>query len=189
MVPFIIHTTEPDSQYSLHWSSHILQYCTLKDVLALSAASKQFSNLALTRDVAQYLITNDPIASKLDPQFLDLKHLTLSGLRIVLYRLVVGVTDTESRLDQSGSFVAGCFCDSASQESEEVFVIEKHLESSSFDEYDDFNPRHPDYKSHRRGGSFFNSDISDVAAQVVAEDLSLIAKMALDSQDDDDAEA
>ena len=63
-------------------------------------------------------------------------------------------------------------------------MIEKHLESNSFDEFDDFNPRHPDYKSHRRGGSFFNSDISDVANEAIAADLSLIAKMALDLEED-----
>lgn len=68
----------------------------------------------------------------------------------------------------------------------DIVPIEKHLESNSFDEYDDFNPRHPDYKSHRRGGSFFNSDLSDVAAQVYATDLSLIAKKALDLAEADD---
>ena len=45
------------------------------------------------------------------------------------------------------------------------FVIEKRLESASYDEYDDFAPRHPmpRDKVHRRGDSYFNSDIGDAA--------------------------
>eukprot|EP00596_Hydrurales_sp_CCMP1899_P007691 CAMPEP_0119034244 /NCGR_PEP_ID=MMETSP1177-20130426/1249_1 /TAXON_ID=2985 /ORGANISM="Ochromonas sp, Strain CCMP1899" /LENGTH=192 /DNA_ID=CAMNT_0006991547 /DNA_START=306 /DNA_END=884 /DNA_ORIENTATION=+ len=34
------------------------------------------------------------------------------------------------------------------------------LERASIDEYDDYNPRHPTMgKTHRRGGSYFNSDV------------------------------
>jgi hypothetical protein len=45
------------------------------------------------------------------------------------------------------------------------FSIEKRLESASYDEYDDFTPRHPmpRDKVHRRGDSYFNSDIGDAA--------------------------
>mmetsp|Transcript_12273 Transcript_12273/g.18598 ORF Transcript_12273/g.18598 Transcript_12273/m.18598 type:complete len:190 (-) Transcript_12273:241-810(-) len=186
MVPQLSSIITSDSGQQSPWLPLIWQYCELSDILSLSASSKRFSRLVLSSDVAQQLINKDPRTSKLDPQFLDLSRPTLGALRVMLYRLIVGVSDREALLDPSGSVLMGTLSDCASQESEEVFVIEKHLESSSFDEYDDFNPRHPDYKSHRRGGSFFNSDISDVAAQVVAEDLSLIAKLALDSQDEED---
>ena len=49
---------------------------------------------------------------------------------------------------------------------ENVFYgIVKHLESASYDEYDDFTPRHPVPKDkvHRRGDSYFNSDVGDAA--------------------------
>lgn len=75
-----------------------------------------------------------------------------------------------------------------SDSGEEVYMIEKHLESASFDEFDDFNPRHPMPKDkvHRRGDSYFNSDISDVAARALAAEaalgLSHIAKLALDAE-------
>lgn len=52
-----------------------------------------------------------------------------------------------------------------SDEDESMFLMHRHLESASFDEYDDFTPRHPVPKDkvHRRGDSYFNSDISEVA--------------------------
>ena len=34
--------------------------------------------------------------------------------------------------------------------------ILKAIERASFDEYDDYTPRHPTMKTHRRGGSYFN---------------------------------
>eukprot|EP01035_Chromulina_nebulosa_P026165 gene26165-34219_t len=60
--------------------------------------------------------------------------------------------------------------------------IEKHLEISSCDEYDDFNPRFPNPKdkSHRRGDSYFNSDVESHASEALGGfDLSSIANMAL----------
>lgn len=56
---------------------------------------------------------------------------------------------------------------------EVVFMIERAFEKNSYDEFDDFAPRHPMPKDnlHRRGDSYFNSDIADVArtAQQEAE--------------------
>jgi len=66
--------------------------------------------------------------------------------------------------------------------------IMKCLEIASYDEYDDFNPRHPHprNKTHRRGDSYFNSDITDIANDALAGfsssgglDLSAIAALAL----------
>lgn len=72
-------------------------------------------------------------------------------------------------------------------EDEEDEKILKHLEVLSFDEYDDFNPRHPNprdmSKTHRRGGSYFNSDIESIAQEALADmsrlDLSTISSAAL----------
>jgi hypothetical protein len=48
--------------------------------------------------------------------------------------------------------------------------IEKYLEISSYDEYDDFTPTHPlpKDKTHRRGNSYFNSDIEVHANQALS---------------------
>jgi hypothetical protein len=62
--------------------------------------------------------------------------------------------------------------------------IEKKLESESFDEYDDFNPRHPQPrdKTHRRGGSYFNSDISEIVDQVrPSEEAINLSQIAIDA--------
>ena len=49
--------------------------------------------------------------------------------------------------------------------------ILKRLEVASYDEYDDFNPRHPNprdmNKTHRRGDSMFNSDIEAIAQEAL----------------------
>jgi hypothetical protein len=61
--------------------------------------------------------------------------------------------------------------------------IQKFLEVASYDEYDDFNPRHPQPKdkTHRRGDSYFNSDI-EAHAQAVSIDLQSIANLALNME-------
>jgi hypothetical protein len=67
--------------------------------------------------------------------------------------------------------------DEADVENQQIF---KQLEICSMDEYDDFNPRHPMPKdrAHRRGDSYFNSDIEMVVGEIGAMDLSNIAAKA-----------
>lgn len=71
------------------------------------------------------------------------------------------------------------FWSSGIRKIEESHPIEKHLEISSVDEYDDFCPRHPQPKAHRRGNSYFNSDIESFANEALAGSLSSIASIAL----------
>ncbi len=61
--------------------------------------------------------------------------------------------------------------------------IDKFLEISSVDEFDDFKPRHPQPrdKTHRRGDSYFNSDITETINNVDTLELQNFAKMALDA--------
>ena len=169
------------------WMKNVLSYCDLRDVMMLSLTSKVASSIPLSENMAQILIEGNESARRVDIQFLDLRNCTLGTIRLSLYRLIIGVMQPSFDFDRLGNVSIGAFCeDTDSSRSEEVFLIEKHLESTSYDQYDDFNPRHPDYKSHRRGGSFFNSDISDAASQAVAADLSLIAKMALNLDQEDE---
>lgn len=63
--------------------------------------------------------------------------------------------------------------------------ILKHIEVASYDEYDDFNPRHPlpRDKTHRRGDSYFNSDIEGIALEAMKGfDMSSIAALALNAE-------
>jgi hypothetical protein len=73
------------------------------------------------------------------------------------------------------------------EEDEDHPEIFKQFELISFDEYDDFKPRHPLPKdrAHRRDHSYFNSDIEMVVGEIGAMDLaSIAAKAALIADDD-----
>ena len=63
------------------------------------------------------------------------------------------------------------------------YKIENFLEISSVDEFDDFKPRHPQPrdKTHRRGDSYFNSDITETISNVDTLELQNLAKIALDA--------
>lgn len=67
-----------------------------------------------------------------------------------------------------------------------IHRIEKFLEASSVDEFDDFKPRHPqprEAKGHRRGDSYFNSDIESITTDAIRHfDLNDLAKLALDEE-------
>lgn len=168
------------NQQKEKWNSHIWEYLTLPDLLSFSLCSHFTSSLPISASIAQSLINSNSQAKFIDPQFLDLNHMNLGIFRKTIHRLLDGIKSEPKYELNSGEII------SANVDEEESVPIEKYLESNSFDEFDDFNPRHPDYKSHRRGGSFFNSDLSDIAAQVYATDLSLIAKKALDLSETDD---
>ena len=68
--------------------------------------------------------------------------------------------------------------------------ILRSLEVNSYDEFDDYNPRHPNprdmSKVHRRGDSYFNSDIEAIAQEALAGihnlDLSSLASKALEAE-------
>jgi hypothetical protein len=181
-------TTESNiSTTSKKWNNLIWEYLTLEELFTLSSCSHAISSLSISLSTAQLLIYNNPTARLIDSQFLDLNHLTLGILRKTIHRLVDGIPSPHpfhSDLALAAAAPGGDEEEDAA--AGDAVPIEKYLESNSFDEFDDFNPRHPDYKSHRRGGSFFNSDLSDIAAQVYATDLSLIAKKALDLSENDD---
>lgn len=67
--------------------------------------------------------------------------------------------------------------------------ILKQLEVASYDEYDDFNPRHPNPrtetggKTHRRGDSYFNSDLDiEALAQEALHGIQTLDLLALDAE-------
>ena len=167
------------------WNNLIWEYLTLEDLFLFSSCSHEISSLAISSSTAQLLINNSSTAKLIDSQFLDLNHLTLGILRKTIHRLVDGIPSSQPSLTNI-DLSHGPIIPAPVDQDGDAVPIEKYLESNSFDEFDDFNPRHPDYKSHRRGGSFFNSDLSDIAAQVYATDLSFIAKKALDLSETDD---
>lgn len=142
-------------------------------------------------------------------------NVTLGLLRRILYRVAVGsegvlsIDMNQGRviLDIGSAFKDNAYFTSAvplvdldtvsssivneNGDEEDDMKIMKCLEIASYDEYDDFNPRHPHprTKTHRRGDSYFNSDITDIANDALAGlgggsgfDLSAIAALALSEE-------
>jgi hypothetical protein len=163
------------------WINDVCCFLTLDDVSSFALTCKTVNCIKLNSSTVHKLVEKDPVACKVDTQFIDFYDPTLASLRKNLFHVIVGSPlSKEMQIDPSGRRMISqsfsvksldCgedydkFDDGEEEEEEPGSFIEKHLESASFDEYDDFNPRHPEYKDHRghrRGGSYFNSDISDV---------------------------
>ncbi len=137
--------------------NHICNFLNVKEILMFTCSSKSLSQLKLSK--------NNIDISSMDPtnEILRNRDMSFEDFRSEMFKYVM------SNL----SFV---------EDEPNILRIEKHLESESFDEFDDFNPRHPQPKdkTHRRGGSYFNSDISDTVEQLrVSEDALNLSQIAL----------
>lgn len=163
---------------------HIWSLLNLKDILQLSTCCRFSANLGIESSTIHKLIENEKRASHLAGFKLNFPdELTTGLLRRILTRLNNGVEatisidnktgrivlDIGSALNHKDAFLASevqAISDNESEVSnQEIF---KHLEICSYDEYDDFNPRHPKPrdKAHRRGDSYFNSDIDMVVNEL-----------------------
>lgn len=176
------------------WINNVCCFLTLEDISSFAETCKAVNCIKLESETVHKIVEIHPIASKVDTQFIDFYQPTLASLRKNLFHVVVGTLSSTMQIDPSGRRMLDRSFSQRSMDSnteaydnfdgegeEEIEVgsfIDKHLESASFDEYDDFNPRHPEYRGqrgHRRGGSCFNSDISDVVDMVYQDDPSLSA--------------
>jgi len=177
--------------HSMFYRCHelIWSYLTITDLLTVSTCSTFTANLAISDSTVECAL--------FDERYNKDKHLMwkLSGhyqlrfpsmlttglLRRVLNRLntchtaVISIDDHTGRINldigsafkNNDTFLASdvsIFPDD-DEDAQHVF---KHLEIVSYDEYDDFNPRHPKprEKAHRRGDSYFNSDIELVVNEL-----------------------
>lgn len=192
------------------WINDICCFLTLEDMSLFMLTCKSVNCIKLNSATVNKLVEIHPIACKVDTQFIDFYDPTLASLRKNLFHVIVGSPlSPEMQIDPGGraaltrdfskkSLDGGEDYDKFDEEEEEEpgSFIDKHLESASFDEYDDFNPRHPEYRAnrgHRRGGSCFNSDISDIVDVIHKDDASssggvkgmdsmaMMAQMAMDS--------
>lgn len=163
---------------------HIWSLLSLKDILQLSTCCRFSANLGIESSTIHKLIENEKRASHLASFKLNFPdELTTGLLRRILTRINNGVEanisidvktgrivlDIGSAFNHKDAFLASDVQAISDNESEvsnqEIF---KHLEICSYDEYDDFNPRHPKPrdKAHRRGDSYFNSDIEMVVNEL-----------------------
>jgi len=160
---------------------------TLKDVLALSTCSKFTAGLGISADAIHKLIEENKSSTHLANFRLSFSsELTTGLLRRMLNRLNSGteasiyidsgsgriILDIGSAFNNKDAYLATNVEVLSDDESDggrqEIF---KDLENYSVDEYDDFNPRHPKprERAHRRGDSYFNSDIEQVVTELYSD--------------------
>lgn len=169
------------------------EFLSLQDVLKLSTASKFFASLMITNQPMQKLVQRTPglslnIAGRFKvnlPRDLTLGMFRRTMNRVfnpsndqaILYVCKSGkvVLDIGSALNDNDVHLASAqpLEESDEEENDEAHQIHRHIEVTSCDEYDDFIPRHPKAKgSHRRGDSYFNSDIDTHANTVLQKHVS-----------------
>jgi len=191
---------------------NVWDFMTLNDVLTLASASHFFSGLMVTNSTMDNLIKRRGLdincAGRFNISFPN--DLTIGMFGKVLSRLfspendkaVITVMSKTGRIVLDiGSALTDAEAEMPEDEEEEEEIDEaqmiyKHIEVTSCDEYDDFVPRHPIAKgAHRRGDSYFNSDIDSCANEIVpahvsnAFNMSDIASAALEVEDNNDPNA
>jgi hypothetical protein len=168
-----------------HVNDDIWGMLELKDVLKLSTCCRFSSNLGIDSYSIHSLLERAKQDTKLGNfsiRFPD--ELTTGLLRRILFRLNAGGVANVNIDIKTGKIllsIGSAFShkqhepptpdpqnntdNESDAENQEIF---RHLEHCSMDEYDDFNPRHPKPrdKAHRRGDSYFNSDIDMVVNEL-----------------------
>lgn len=181
--------------------NHIWRHLEVADVLQLSVASRSSAGLTISTENIKLITRSVPQLCRVGTFEIDYAaDSTLGLLRRILFRLVrgskavVSIDTTSGRIvmdigsafnDQDAFLATTVTAVSIVDEGDEEHHIQKYLEVSSYDEYDDFAPRHPHPrdKTHRRGDSYFNSDIESFANEALALDMQSIASLALTSDD------
>jgi len=182
-------------------ASRIFSYLTVREALQLSSCSMFTSNaIVISSEVIQRYVDASRVARLGPCKIVVSTPLSAGNMRRLFYKLQKSaqlnvtidaatghvILDAGSAYPDRASFISAHVVPAVSQRSEsgsgsstttednepEDAAILKHLEVASYDEYDDFNPRHPNprdmTKSHRRGDSMFNSDMESVALEALS---------------------
>jgi hypothetical protein len=152
-------------------------FFSLEDVINLAATSQFFSGLMITNPAMHNLITKkglDLTAGRFKVSFPN--DLTIGHFSKVLSKfyspsnieITINVMSQSGRVVLDlGSVVNGIEDGDSDEEVDEAHMIHKHIEVTSCDEFDDFEPRHPVARgAHRRGDSYFNSDVDAYANDI-----------------------
>jgi hypothetical protein len=160
-------------------------FLSLEDILNLSVTSKSCAGLVVSRDSAEGYLRGNRRVGFLGQFAISMSSdVTFGILRRILHRLTSGtqgivsidgqtgrvVMDIGSAFNDQDAFLSTAVpLDDDDNSSIADAVIQKHLEIASYDEYDDFAPRHPlpREKTHRRGDSYFNSDVEYAANEAL----------------------
>lgn len=163
-------------------------FLTVTDILNLSITSRDSAGLVISvENIERMLEKNDRVRSIGHYKLSFASDVSLGILRRMLHRVV---NSTQCVLSIEGSTgriildIGSAFKDRDSLMASMVTAVPcaegdlppgvygeepilKAIEHASFDEYDDYTPRHPSMKTHRRGGSYFNSDIGDYGTEAL----------------------
>ena len=156
-------------------------FLTLTDVLNISVTSRDSAGLVISVANIQRLLERHARVRSIGPYRVSFaSDVSLGILRRMLHKIVVSshcVVSIEGATGRIVLDIGNAFHDrdeyvAASMSSMVTAVpcpdedlppsvygeepILKAIERASFDEYDDYTPRHPTMKTHRRGGSYFN---------------------------------
>lgn len=210
-------TLEQFAQIAAIGQDRFWGFLELKDILNLSVCAHATAGLLVPKPTLNNLLQRHEKLRSLGPLKLAFPCDLSTGLvRRILHRLTsmsegviliddrkgrivldIGSAyhDSEHHLAPTSSFHQGNADEDDEDDEEDNAQIFKQLEITSFDEYDDFNPRHPlpRDRAHRRGDSYFNSDIEMVVGELGAMtsggmDLAKVAKAALAADEDEDAD-
>lgn len=161
-------------------NDRIWSFFGAEEVLKLSVCSRASAGIFISAPAIKVVLKDKPELNFIGKFELSFgSEITIGMLRRICNRLLTGVSavvtlddftgrvmlDIGSAFNDNNAFLSSNVQPVVDEEAynEEVF---KHLNLVSFDEYDDFNPRHPkprDQGSHRRGDSYFSSDIEMLA--------------------------
>lgn len=179
---------------------------SLKDIAALAMTSIAGEDVLISDKSCADIISRYQIGNWKVSSFQAMKATTLLRVVKILHTpqdVVLILDDRNGRivLDvNSINDMSGAETDTTEMlhEDPESMTIFKHLEKCSYDEYDDFQPRHPAPKergaAHRRGDSYFNSDVETVISELgnmasPSGDLRNMARSALMNVGDNSASA
>lgn len=183
------------SQTKVVWS-----FLTLREILNLSATSKQLSSIIIPSDVLKGFsfgnMTRIPFFFGIVLNSAELRSNIATfyrkqDLSLINPEFSFASNNNNNKEDRSindSNFIQMLSIGEGGK-TEEGYVnrdgsipIQRNIEAHSFDEYDDFTPTHPQPrdKTHRRGNSYFNSDIENHANKAL--DLHEVAELALNME-------
>ena len=197
------------ARVSRKFGDNIWQFLEIADVLNISVASRDSAGLMISlENIERFLATNVQIQSIGNYKLSFSSGTTLGILRRMLHRVIHGsqgvlsiegttgriILDIGSAYKDQDTYMAAMVTAVPLEEDDEPMIavygdepILRALEHASFDEYDDYHPRHPQMgKTHRRGGSYFNSDVGSDMGEVALSglkefDLEHLASLAVTS--------
>lgn len=166
--------------------SQLWSFLNIWEILRLSATSKTVAGFIISKELIDEILRRQPTLGFIGRFGLSFgSDVSFGVFRRIMSRIMTGTQGVISIDVQSGRInmdIGPAFTEldvllpsALPYDDDDSSVpdvgIQKNLEIASYDEYDDFAPRHPlprEKTGHRRGDSFFNSDVEYAANEALA---------------------